>query len=124
MRLFLILTFSFLSSIAGAQDSEETSESSSPSYKEAEVIYPNRDELANKPLYWMCRASTTVRTLKVEFKNGSCKTIYNKDGVDRDSGQSKELTHCYAVFKNIKKNLESNMWACKDISNSQVVTNE
>lgn len=123
MKLFLIVFLFIFSSPAIAQDAA-SSENKPKEIVGAEVTFPTKEELEAKPLYWMCRVSTMVRTLKVEFKGGSCKTTYNKDGVDKDSGQSKEIAHCYAVFKNIKKNLEDNLWTCKDISNVPVVVSE
>lgn len=128
MKSIIAIIFLF-SSLSFAQDATTapTAEAPAETPKEvvgAEVNFPTKDELASKPLYWMCRASTVARTLKVENNNGTCKTIYNKDGVDRDSGQSKEVAHCYAVFKSIKKSLESNGWTCKDIGSAPVVVNE
>ncbi len=118
--------FSILISISTmAQESETPEFAPTPiEVAGAEVVFPTKQELEIKSLYWMCRASSLVRTIKVEMNSGSCKTIYNKDGVDRDSGQSKEISHCFAVFKNIKRNLESNRWSCKDISNAPVVAND
>lgn len=122
MKIRLILTTLLFSLSLQAQ--EATSSEEKPKVAGAEVTFPTKEELEAKPLYWMCKVSTMVRTLKVEYKNGTCKTTYTKDGVDKDSGQSKEVAHCFAVFKNIKKNLEENMWTCKDISNVPVVVNE
>lgn len=124
MKVLIISTLLFsLSLPLQAQEASAPSEEK-PKIVGAEVIFPTKEELEAKPLYWMCKVSSMVRTLKVEMKGGSCKTTYTKDGVDKDSGQSREIAHCYAVFKNIKKNLEDNMWTCKDISNVPVVVNE
>lgn len=79
--------------------------------------------LEQKPIYWMCRNHSIVRTLQIETRDGGCRTHYGKDGVDRVVSQSQTPSGCVGVFSNIRRNLESAGWKCKDISQGRISEN-
>lgn len=79
--------------------------------------------LEQKPIYWMCRNHSIVRTLQIETREGGCRTHYGKDGVDRVVSQSQNPAGCIGVFANIRRNLEVAGWKCKDISQARISEN-
>lgn len=70
--------------------------------------------------YLICKSQKNVRTIRVVKENEECRTLYTKGGVDRIVGNGKNAQACYGVAKNIRNNLESGNWKCKDISESRV----
>lgn len=79
--------------------------------------------LEAKPIYWMCRNRSIVRTLQIENREGGCRTHYGKDGVDSVVSQAQTTSGCVSVFANIRRNLESAGWKCKDISQARISEN-
>ena len=79
--------------------------------------------LATKQIYWMCRNRSVIRTLKIEPYENGCRTAYTKDGVERNASVAQMPSSCVGIFANIRRNLESAGWKCKDISQSRVSDN-
>lgn len=77
-------------------------------------------EDAKKSSYVLCKNKEIVRTIRIHNKNGSCRTTYTKEGLDTEVGKSKTNDVCENVLNNIRKNLESANWKCKDISESRL----
>jgi hypothetical protein len=74
-----------------------------------------------KSEYILCRLGAEVRTLRVtKLEDGQCRTLYSKGGKDQNVGQAKSSAVCVSVLESIRKNLESQNWKCKDISQSEV----
>lgn len=78
------------------------------------------ETLREKPIYWLCRSRSVVRTLRIEAADGSCRTGYTKDGIEKNISQSQMVSSCISVFANVRRNLESADWGCKDISGARV----
>jgi len=112
--LFLICCLSgFLARAEEAtvtQDNETTDGSREP----ASIV--NKENSS----YVICRNEKRVRTIRVEMKGESCKTLYSKDGSDDVVGRSKEASTCYDVVNKIRGNLEKGPWKCKDVSPDRV----
>ena len=72
----------------------------------------------------LCKNEKAVRSIRVEFdkKTALCRTIYSKGGVDREEGSGKSIASCESVKGNIRKNLESASWKCRDVDSAQVST--
>lgn len=81
---------------------------------------------AIKPTYLLCKNRKTVRTIRIvelQGKTGSdasCKTIYNKAGIDRVVGQAHHPQSCLRFMENIRGNLESAHWKCRDVSSATI----
>jgi hypothetical protein len=68
----------------------------------------------------VCKNNRVVRTIRVNNeKDGSCRTIYTKFGVDRVVGNAKYKTSCLQFLNNIKTNLEGASWSCREVANSK-----
>jgi hypothetical protein len=63
----------------------------------------------------MCRSQKVVRTIRITPGGEGCQTVYTKGGVDRVVGTAKSQLSCLSVMKNIRTNLESAEWKCKDV---------
>jgi hypothetical protein len=70
--------------------------------------------------YTMCRSQKNVRTIRVVKKPDVCETVYTKNGVDKVVSSGRNPNSCVNVFNNIKGNLETAGWKCKDISSASV----
>jgi hypothetical protein len=80
-------------------------------------------KLTGAGTYVMCKSGSAVRTIRVQKKNNSCRTLYTKEGVDATVSKSVNPTVCGDVAGRIKVNLESSNWKCKDISNARLSEN-
>lgn len=69
--------------------------------------------------YVVCKASGTLRTIRVEKRERGCVTKYQKDGVEKNVAAAASEAVCLDVVGKIQKNLEENKWACSDISSSR-----
>lgn len=78
------------------------------------------EEVAQQPIYWLCRSAGDVRTLRIEAKKSYCTTKYTKMGAERVVRTSRNIKDCYSVFSNIRRNLENATYECKDISGSRI----
>lgn len=79
--------------------------------------------VSDKQAYVLCKNSKIVRTIRVDKKSNSehvCKTTYTKLGVDRVIGESTSIKGCYNFLNNVKSNLESANWKCRDISGTPI----
>ncbi len=69
----------------------------------------------------VCKNNRTVRTIRVNNEDdGTCRTVYTKQGVDRVVGNAKFKTSCLQFLNNIKSNLEGAAWSCREVSKSKV----
>ena len=69
-----------------------------------------------------CRLGKLVRTIRAMPSENGCKAVYTKAGVDRVVGTGRRWQSCYDFVNNIKKNLESGSWKCREISKFKVVS--
>lgn len=81
------------------------------------------ESLEKKTIYWMCRNYSIVRTLQIETREGGCRTLYGKDGIERVVSQSQTPAGCIGIFANIRRNLEAAGWKCRDISQARFSEN-
>ena len=72
------------------------------------------------PTYVICKNHKIVRTLRVEQSGSACKTLYTKAGIDREVGNGKNLSSCFKFMDNVRGNLGTAGWTCKDISDSTI----
>lgn len=71
--------------------------------------------------YVMCRQSDRVRTIRVTTdEQGQCQTYYTKAGVDELVGHGRNMDSCMGFLTNIKGNLESANWSCRDVSSASI----
>ncbi len=73
--------------------------------------------------YVMCKSQKTVRTIRITPEKGEpqdCQVTYSKSGVDEIVGQSRNLSSCKSILKNIQENLESSKWSCKEVGSAKV----
>lgn|GEM_PF-5423400 len=70
--------------------------------------------------YFLCKSGASVRSIRIQKKNGICQTYYTKEGVDSVMSHSSKPQICIDVATKIRNNLESGDWKCRDISESRV----
>jgi len=71
----------------------------------------------------LCKNQKIVRTIRVEVKDDkSCETKYTKAGVDRTIGTGNYETSCDRFLNNVKGNLQTAGWKCKDVSSAKIVS--
>lgn len=64
----------------------------------------------------VCKHEKTVRTLRSDqTTEGGCVAVYTKTGVDQVVGSSSRPNGCESILEGIRKNLESNVWKCKEV---------
>ena len=64
----------------------------------------------------ICKNEKQVRTLRADkVGDGGCRAVYTKQGVDQVVGSSIRKNGCETILENIRKNLEGNVWKCKDV---------
>ena len=71
----------------------------------------------------MCKNQKTVRTIRITPEQADpkdCQVTYSKSGVDEVVGQSRSLSSCKTILKNIQDNLESSKFNCKTVGNAAV----
>ncbi len=71
-------------------------------------------------LYWLCRNSLEVRTVRVEQKAEYCVAYYTKQGLDEEVLKAKKVKNCTPIVSKVKSNLEKGGWICKNISDSSI----
>lgn len=69
----------------------------------------------------LCKNQKTVRTIRVEVDQAKsyCKTIYTKSGVDSIVGSGQYSKSCEQIADNVKKNLETANWDCREVQQSK-----
>lgn len=82
--------------------------------------------IVEKPeVYVLCKNSKIVRSIRI-FENdegeNKCVTLYTKAGVDRVVGKGRNFSSCRSVLNNIRGNLESATWTCRDITAKSKIT--
>ena len=79
-----------------------------------------------KQTYVMCRSNKIVRTIRVERdeKENSCITFYTKAGIDREVGRALKSSSCERIVDNIKGNLESAHWKCREVNRVSMTASE
>ncbi|HVK60271.1 MAG TPA: hypothetical protein VM432_01925 [Bdellovibrionales bacterium] len=70
----------------------------------------------------LCKNNKTVRTIRVTPENQNCKVTYSKAGVDEVVGSNRSVAACKSFVANIKQNLESSKWNCREVSAATVTT--
>ncbi len=73
--------------------------------------------------YVLCKHERTVRTIRITPEKGGaqdCQVMYSKSGVDDIVGQSRSLSSCQSILKNIQENLEAAKWSCRRIESAKV----
>jgi hypothetical protein len=81
----------------------------------------NTDSNLDEPTYILCEKNSVVRTVRVENKkNGGCITKYSKEGIEQVIGESWSSSKCRSYLKNVRHNLGSADWKCRDISKARV----
>lgn len=73
--------------------------------------------------YVLCKHEKTVRTIRITPEKAApndCQVTYSKSGVDAVVGQSRSLSSCRSILKNIQENLESSKWNCKQIDSAKI----
>lgn len=80
------------------------------------------ESLAANPVYWMCQHKTAVRTIRIDVADGQCRTGYAKEGQEKNSSLSQQVSTCINVFANIRRNLEQASWKCRNISGATITT--
>ena len=69
----------------------------------------------------ICKNDKQVRTLRTDkATDGGCRAVYTKQGVDQVVGSSVRKNGCETILENIRKNLEGNVWKCKDVKEAAV----
>lgn len=70
----------------------------------------------------LCKNNKTVRTLRVEVEDQRCRAIYTKSGVDTTIGSGQFTNSCHEFVENVRKNLESANWNCRDVKEARIST--
>jgi predicted transcriptional regulator len=73
--------------------------------------------------YVMCKNQKTVRTIRItpeQAEPNDCQVTYSKSGVDEVVGQSRSITACKSILRNIQDNLESSNFNCKKVESATV----
>lgn len=71
----------------------------------------------------LCKNQKTVRTIRIAPERAEpqdCQVMYSKAGVDEVVGQSRSLSSCKSILKNIQENLEASKWNCKQVDSAKV----
>lgn len=72
----------------------------------------------------LCKNQKTVRTIRVEVdkSNNACKTIYTKSGIDSVVGSGQYPQSCEQFADNVRKNLETANWDCRQVQEAKSST--
>lgn len=70
--------------------------------------------------YILCKNKAVVRTIRVEASEDGCKAKYTKSGVDKTIGYGTHTESCNRFVDNVKANLESAAWKCRNLSDSKI----
>lgn len=68
----------------------------------------------------LCKSNKTVRTIRVMPDAQNCKVTYSKSGVDEVVGSNRSMDACKSFVSNIRSNLESSKWNCREVSKATV----
>lgn len=69
----------------------------------------------------ICKNDKSVRTLRSDkLKEGGCRAIYTKQGVDQVVGSSMRENGCDSVLEGIRKTLEGSVWKCRDVKEAVI----
>jgi hypothetical protein len=81
---------------------------------------------ANSNKMVICKNQKTVRTVRIWVDPATqfCVTSYSKMGVEKEVGRAQTMASCEKVMSNIKTNLISASWQCKDIEGVGLTSNE
>lgn len=76
----------------------------------------------SKAKFLICRNKKQVRTVNIESRaDGGCNAIYVREGVSRNEGGGKNPVTCFMILGNIKKNLETSGWKCREVNQMEVI---
>lgn len=103
------------SSLYAAIEIKKSVESSSLTVSSKSESTKSEDDL-----YWLCRNSLEVRTVRVEQKAEYCVAYYTKQGLDEEVLKAKKVKNCTPIVSKVKSNLEKGGWICKNISDSSI----
>lgn len=68
--------------------------------------------------YYICKNDKIVRTLRVEKKEGRCRSLYTKRGRVQEIGSGMNFGSCVKIVNDVKKNLTDNGWTCVEAQSS------
>jgi len=72
--------------------------------------------------YVICKNQKVVRTILIfDQPGGGCQVTYSKAGIDRVVGNAKSSASCQSISDNIKSNLESSSWRCREVQSASVM---
>ena len=110
--LFLLSFLVVFASVVTMAESTSINESVNESIKEED-----------RTSYVMCRHQNVVRTIRISELNGAlCAVVYGKEGIDQQIAKYSKKDLCKNILKKIKVNLEKSAWKCKDVGQSEVLT--
>jgi hypothetical protein len=73
------------------------------------------DKKQNKEIFYTCTKDKEMRWMRISYlSNGKCKTVYSKNGNATEVAQAATYDKCEETINNVKKNLESGGYVCKE----------
>jgi hypothetical protein len=74
----------------------------------------------------LCKNQKNVRTIKILPDQGqqNCTISYSKGGVEEVVGSNRSMDTCQSILKNIRQNLQSSNWSCRNVQAAVVTTSK
>ena len=73
------------------------------------------DKKQNKEIFYTCTKEKEMRWMRISYlSSGKCKTVYSKNGNATEVAQAASYDKCEETINNVKKNLESGGYVCKE----------
>jgi hypothetical protein len=83
----------------------------------------SEEQEAAQKVYLICKNKKEVRTMRVQVApDGICHAYYSKEGVEKEIGSGRNHESCKNFVMSIKTNLEKSNWACRDISDTKIIS--
>ncbi|MEQ1663941.1 MAG: hypothetical protein ABL927_01040 [Bdellovibrionales bacterium] len=76
--------------------------------------------------YVLCKNKKMVRSIRVtrDASQKECVAFYTKSGIDKEVGRGLNSNSCKKIAENIKTNLVSSNWQCRDISSVDILSTQ